>query len=80
MTEIMPKNSAASVPGSMGTHSSDFEAVVEKCGSTVTIFAPASFASKNRRTWGSVDSQKFDPTVSTMRESTQSRGSAVEVA
>ncbi len=29
MCEIMPKNSAASVPGSMGIHSSDFEAVVE---------------------------------------------------
>ena len=27
-----------------------FDAVVEKCGSTTIIFAPASFASKNKRT------------------------------
>ena len=77
MAVAMPRNSAASVPGVMGIHSSDFEAVVEKCGSTVTILAPASLASKNRRTCGSVDSQKLLPTVSTMFALTQSRASPV---
>ena len=30
MTLIIPRNNAASVPGTMGTHSSDLPAVVEK--------------------------------------------------
>ena len=79
-TEVIAKKRAASVPGSMGTHSSALPAVVEKCGSTTTIFAPASLASKNRRTCGRLDSQKLLPTVSTMREFTQSRASPVAMA
>ena len=77
MAVAIPRNSAASVPGVMGIHSSDFDAVVEKCGSTVIILAPASLASKNRRTFGSVDSQKLLPTVSTMFARVQSRASPV---
>ena len=80
MADAIPKNSAASVPGVMGIHSLDLEAVVEKCGSTVIIFAPASLASKNRRTCGNVDSQKLLPTVSAMLAFTQSRASPVAYA
>ena len=80
MTEFMAKSSAASVPGSMGIHWLDLPAVVEKCGSTVTIFVPASFASKNRRAFGRLDSQKLLPIVRTMFAFTQSRASPVALA